>query len=157
MWSKRRQFATLVIVLAVLLSASAVIYFGDFENQRRQDDPQRIARGQEVYGVYCASCHGANLEGQDNWRQRGTDGLLPAPPHDATGHTWHHPDQQLFQITKLGTAALVGGDYKTSMVGFGDQLGDGDIDAVIDFIKSRWPEEIRRRQADATARAVQAR
>ena len=153
MWSKRRQFVTLVIVLAALLSASAIIYFGDFENERRQDDPQRIARGQEVYGVYCASCHGANLEGQDNWQQRGTDGLLPAPPHDATGHTWHHPDQQLFQITKLGTAALVGGDYKTSMVGFGDQLSDGDIDAVIDFIKARWPEEIRRRQADVTARA----
>lgn len=153
MWSKRRQFVILIVVLVVLLSASAIIYLGDFENAGREADPQQIARGQEVYEVYCAACHGANLEGQDNWQQRGADGLLPAPPHDETGHTWHHPDQQLFELIKLGTAALVGGDYETSMVGFGDQLSDGDIDAVIDFIKSSWSEEIRRRQADLTARA----
>jgi len=156
MWSKWRQFVILVIVLAALLSVSAVIYFGDFENTRGEIDPQRVARGQEIYGVYCAACHGANLEGQDNWRQRGADGLLPAPPHDETGHTWHHPDQQLFQLIKLGTEAMVGGDYKSTMEGFGDRLSDGDIDAVIEYIKSRWPEEIRRRQADITARAVQA-
>ncbi len=154
MWSKQRQSVILVTVLVALLSVSAIIYFGDFENSRGEVDPQRVARGQEVYGVYCAACHGANLEGQDNWQQRGADGLLPAPPHDETGHTWHHPDQQLFEIIKLGTAALVGGNYETTMVGFEDQLSDEDIDAVIDFIKSRWPEEVRRRQAELTARAV---
>jgi mono/diheme cytochrome c family protein len=154
MWSKQRQFVILVIVLVALLSASAILFFGDFDNTSSEPDPQRVARGQEIYGAYCAACHGANLEGQDNWRVRGADGLLPAPPHDESGHTWHHPDQQLFELIKLGTAALVGGDYQTSMKGFGDRLSDGDIDAVIEFIKSRWPEEIRRRQAKVTARAV---
>ena len=86
-------------------------------------------------------------------RNRGPDGLLPAPPHDATGHTWHHPDQQLFAITKYGTAALVGREYRTTMGGFGDVLDDHEIRDVLAFIKSRWPEEIRRRQAGITARA----
>ena len=68
-----------------------------------------VALGKEVYANQCASCHGADLEGQPNWRQRRADGRLPAPPHDESGHTWHHPDQQLFELTKYGPAAFVGG------------------------------------------------
>ena len=112
-----------------------------------------LAEGEALYAEHCASCHGANLEGQPDWRQRGPDGLLPAPPHDASGHTWHHPDPQLFAITKYGTAALVGGDYKTNMRGFGDELSDDQIWAVLRFIQSQWPEEIRRKQQEITERA----
>ncbi len=115
-----------------------------------------LAEGTRLYGEYCAACHGANLEGQADWRQRGPDGLLPAPPHDAAGHTWHHPDQQLFAITKNGTAALVGGDYKSSMRGFGNELSDEEIWGVLKYIGSRWPEEIRRRQQEISARAAKA-
>jgi hypothetical protein len=93
------------------------------------------------------------LEGEPNWRRRKPDGLLPAPPHDETGHTWHHPDGQLFEITKRGTAALVGSDYRTAMGPFGAVLSDDEIRAVLDYIKSRWPENIRARQAGITERA----
>lgn len=116
-------------------------------------DPARLALGRTLYGAYCAACHGAELAGQANWRQRDSDGLLPAPPHDETGHTWHHPDRQLFEITKRGTAALVGSDYQTAMAPFGELLSDDEIRAVLAYIKSRWPENIRARQAEATARA----
>jgi mono/diheme cytochrome c family protein len=108
-------------------------------------DPQTIARGKQVYVDHCAACHGANLEGQPNWRERRPDGKLPAPPHDASGHTWHHPDEQLFDITKRGTAALVDGDYKTDMREFGSLLSDADIRAALAYIKSTWPPEIRAR------------
>jgi mono/diheme cytochrome c family protein len=156
MWSKRQQRTVLIIVIVVLLSTAALLHFSNFATDSSANDPQRIAHGQALYDTHCAACHGANLEGQDNWQERGADGLLPAPPHDATGHTWHHPDQQLFQIIKLGSAALAGGDYKTTMVGFGDRLSDADIDDILEFIKSRWPDEIRQRHADITARAGQA-
>ena len=116
-------------------------------------DPAQLALGRTLYGEYCAACHGAELEGQANWRKRDADGLLPAPPHDETGHTWHHPDRQLFEITKLGTAALIGGDYQTAMGPFAEVLSDDEIRAVLAYIKSRWPENIRARQAEATARA----
>lgn len=108
--------------------------------------PENIAFGKKLYTEQCASCHGANLEGQSNWRQRRADGRLPAPPHDASGHTWHHPDEMLFRITKEGTEALVGGDYKSDMRGFGDVLSDEEIRAVLGYIKSTWPEEQRTRQ-----------
>ena len=46
-----------------------------------------IAQGETLYVQSCASCHGANLEGQPDWRTPDATGRLPAPPHDETGHT----------------------------------------------------------------------
>jgi mono/diheme cytochrome c family protein len=114
--------------------------------------PERVALGQKLYAANCASCHGDRLQGQPNWKERMPDGLLPAPPHDATGHTWHHPDQQLFQIIKLGTAAVVP-DYKSNMMGFGDRLSDAEIWSVIAYIKSTWPADIQKRQRAITENA----
>lgn len=150
----RTRFALLVAGLTIGAGVLATMLLVD--TGPAGPDAARLALGRQVYDGYCAACHGADLEGQVNWRRRGADGFLPAPPHDATGHTWHHPDEQLFAITKHGTAALAGADYKTTMIGFGDQLSDDEIGAVLDYIKSRWPADIRRRQAEITARARKA-
>ena len=118
-------------------------------------DPDEVALGERVYAEACASCHGANLEGQPNWQTRNADGKLPAPPHDETGHTWHHPDAQLFAITKFGLAPIAGADYATDMPAFEGTLTDAEIIAALAYIKSRWSEKIRVHQAgiDAQARA----
>ena len=106
------------------------------------DDPAEVARGAALYAENCASCHGAALEGEPNWRQRDGEGYLPAPPHDASGHTWHHPDEQLITITRLGTEAVVGGGYRSRMPGFADVLDEAEIRAVLAYIKSTWPTEV---------------
>ncbi|CAO3408218.1 Cytochrome c family protein [Azospirillum largimobile] len=106
-----------------------------------------------MYAEQCASCHGARLEGQPNWQSRKPDGRLPAPPHDASGHTWHHPDADLFKITKQGIAAFAPPDYSSDMPAFGNSLSDADIWAVLAFIKSSWPEEIRRRHTAMSERS----
>lgn len=114
-----------------------------------------IVRGKALYAEYCAACHGANLEGQPDWRSPGPDGLLPAPPHDETGHTWHHSDSVLFDYTKLGGKAALarqGVDFESGMPGFGDQLSDAEIWDVIAYIKSTWPERQRAIQAERSAR-----
>lgn len=121
------------------------------------DDAAVVSRGQVVYAKECASCHGENLEGQPNWQEQMENGKLPAPPHDETGHTWHHDDQTLIDLTKRGPAAIVGNDYKTDMPGFGDRLSDHEIVAALSFIKSRWPEEIRKRQDMRNANSQAAR
>lgn len=105
-------------------------------------NPQAVSMGREIYDQTCASCHGSRLEGQENWRERDAEGYLPAPPHDQTGHTWHHPDQQLFQIIKYGTEAMVGNGYKSRMTGYEDVLDDMEILAVLAFIKSTWPKRV---------------
>ena len=67
----------------------------------RPDDGKLVALGQQIYAEQCAACHGDNLEGQANWQSRHEDGRLPAPPHDETGHTWHHADELLFGLAKF--------------------------------------------------------
>ncbi len=112
---------------------------------------EQIALGQEVYAQNCASCHGANLEGQPNWKRRLENGRMPAPPHDESGHTWHHSDQDLFEITKLGVGGVVAG-YESDMLAFGEILSDEEIASVLAFIKSTWPERQRDVQARITAK-----
>ena len=110
------------------------------------DDPRADAAnaelvklGARVYGQHCAACHGARLEGQPNWRRRLPNGRLPAPPHDESGHTWHHPDDVLFAITKDGLAPpYAPRDYESDMPAFGGKLSDAEIWAVLAYIKSNW-------------------
>ncbi|MEQ8346815.1 MAG: c-type cytochrome [Sneathiellaceae bacterium] len=118
------------------------------------DDPAAVARGAALYATHCASCHGAALEGQENWRRRKPDGRLPAPPHDAGGHTWHHSDSQLFALTKQGPAALVGGGYQSDMPGYDGILTDREILDTLSFIKSRWPERVREQHDRINAAAA---
>ena len=109
-----------------------------------------LTAGEDLYADYCAACHGANLEGQENWRSPGDDGRLPAPPHDETGHTWHHGDQLLFRYTKLGGTAVMAAqevEFDSGMPGFEDQLSDQEIWNILGYIKSTWPERIQEVQA----------
>jgi mono/diheme cytochrome c family protein len=92
---------------------------------------RNLSKGQKNYQSFCASCHGANLEGQPNWRDFKEDGSLPAPPHDETGHTWHHETEMLFNYTKLGgqaTLEAVGvNNYLSGMPAFEELLSDVEI------------------------------
>ena len=117
------------------------------------DDKQLVALGEGVYRDSCASCHGANLEGQPNWRSKNADGTLPAPPHDENGHTWHHPDRVLFEITKQGGQAFAPGNFKSAMPGFGDVLDDRQIWAVLAYIKTQWPAAALQRQQRISAQS----
>ncbi|WP_299821771.1 cytochrome c [uncultured Jannaschia sp.] len=111
---------------------------------------EQLRLGQDVYAANCAACHGADLEGQPDWRRRLEDGRAPAPPHDESGHTWHHSDRNLFTITKLGIGAIVPG-YASDMPAFGDVLSDAEIAAALAYIKSTWPARQRGFQAEVTA------
>ena len=112
-----------------------------------------IAAGEGLYQANCASCHGAKGGGQANWRERRADGKLPAPPLNGDGHTWHHPDGQLFAMIKHGIAALAPKGYESDMQGFGDRLSDAEIRQVLAYVKSTWPEDKLARQQEITARA----
>lgn len=147
--------------LAVLAGAVAVGAGGVWMTLAPDERPATVAepardigRGERLYAENCASCHGAELEGQPDWQSPGPDGRFPAPPHDATGHTWHHADSLLFDYTRLGGSAVMareGVEFDSGMPGFGDRLSDAEIRDILAFIKSTWPEEIRQAQADRNA------
>lgn len=79
------------------------------------NDGKVVSSGIKVYQEHCVSCHGAKLEGEPNWRTRKKSDRMPAPPHSEKGHTWHHADQLLFELTKFGLKKLAGDSYETDM------------------------------------------
>jgi mono/diheme cytochrome c family protein len=117
---------TRTVVLAALLAGCA-------------ESKPDLALGQRLYAQHCAACHGARLEGQPNWRQRMPNGRMPAPPHDESGHTWHHTDRVLFAITKHGLVPpYAPRGYESDMPAFADTLSDGEILAILAYISSHW-------------------
>lgn len=149
--SKIAGIAAVVIGLAVgawLVLAPAEIDFRSAD----ASDPELVDLGRKVYVAQCAECHGVALEGQPNWRRRLPDGRLPAPPHDETGHTWHHADQVLFEITKYGRLRNSPPSALGSMPPFDGRLSDKEIGASLAYIKSHWPKQILDRQQLITTR-----
>jgi len=143
--------ATLIFLAGAIIAA----YLTGAKSPADPSDAQQIARGKPLYDKYCASCHGARMEGQSNWQKKLSNDRMPAPPHDASGHTWHHPDAVLFGITKHG---LIPGKYappgyKSDMPAYANMLTDEEIWAVLAYIKSYWPPEIRRAQQDVNSRS----
>jgi mono/diheme cytochrome c family protein len=131
---------------ALIPAAALAAYIGG------RAEEEALARGRQLYLDNCASCHGAKLEGQPDWQRPLAAGRMPAPPHDASGHTWHHPDRVLFEITKRGPASVVGGGYASDMPGFAGVLSDAQITLVLDYIKSTWPERERTYQSERADR-----
>ena len=147
--------------LGVVLVGAVIYYLLSLANEAeanvalKHKDAAVVDLGRAVYAENCASCHGVALEGQANWQQRNADGYLPAPPHDETGHTWHHPDSYLFLMTKYGIEKMIGKPYPNKMPAYVDKLTVEEILAVLSYIKSTWSGRIQRQhdQINALARA----
>jgi mono/diheme cytochrome c family protein len=94
-------------------------------------DAAAVARGGAAHAAHCLACHG--LPGG------------PAPPLDARGHAWRHPDAELAGIIAQGIGGS--GRQGLAMPGFAGQLGPDGIADLVAYLKSTWPAEFRRWQA----------
>ena len=150
---RRRQLPLAVGVVAALAIAMIALSLRGRNTTANPDNPQQVALGRQVYAQQCASCHGERLEGQPNWQAELPTGGRLAPPHDASGHTWHHPDRVLFDIVKRGGQASSPATYQNNMPAFGGTLSDAQIWAALAYIKSSWPPEIRAAQAQVSQQA----
>ncbi|MEX2251967.1 MAG: cytochrome c [Acidimicrobiia bacterium] len=135
----------MVLILVSLVSACG----GDSDSGEPIDN-QRVARGEDLYQENCASCHRPDLSGDPDWKTPNADGSYPPPPHDSSGHTWHHSDQALLAIIRDGS------DFpQTRMPSFGDKLTDDDIGAILDYFKANWGPEERKYQRQITEQESQ--
>jgi mono/diheme cytochrome c family protein len=146
-------FAVASLAIALIGTAAWLSFSKEKIGVSDPADARQVAMGQPVYANHCASCHGDKLQGEPNWSQRKPNGHLPAPPHDATGHTWHHTDRELFQVVKNGVTPCAPAGYQSDMPAFRKTLTDEQILAALAYIKSFWPEDIRERQTHLTEHA----
>ena len=134
-----------------IILAAMTLIAGQIGGAAMADEPDI---GRLLYADHCAACHGAELEGAPDWQRSGPDGLFPAPPHDETGHTWHHGDGMLFDYVRRGGQAVLddlGVSFTSGMPGFGDILSAAEIEAILAVIRSTWPEDSQEVQAARTA------
>lgn len=96
-----------------------------------------ITAGEEIYTTYCAGCHGENLEGQTGWE----DDYNLAPPLDESGRVQQLSDEALFEWIKYAEPEV---GRTQVMPAYEPLLDDEEIWDTIIFLKSRWPEEVRR-------------
>lgn len=101
--------------------------------EARKLGAEKIKRGEEVYRKNCANCHGPNGEATPGWRTPGPDGRYPPPPLDGSAHAWHHSTETLEKMIREGGPG---------MPPWAGKLTDQQIDDVIVWIKSLWPDEI---------------
>jgi S-disulfanyl-L-cysteine oxidoreductase SoxD len=146
-----------VVIGAGIAVSGALVAVVLYDRAGRMDsppdlrEPRRIAAGKLVYDAHCASCHGRNLEGQPDWMSRLPNGRFPAPPHDDSGHTWHHSNEVLFALTKHGMKPPYAPEgYSSDMPAFAGILSDDDIWNVLAFIQSRWSDRVRTRHDQLT-------
>lgn len=146
-WSTRLLTPAAILIGLLPLPASAFLHTANAD----------AGAGRALYLEHCAACHGVDLEGQPDWRSSDADGVYPAPPHDETGHTWHHDDAMLIDyITRGGQAVLddMGVTFNSGMPDFGSVLDEQEIEAILDYIKSTWPDHIRDLQAQRSNAAA---
>lgn len=142
--------------IVLLFGAAVMIYVAGFHGANasllRPNDPQTVAKGQDIYAAECASCHGLDRKGQEGWEKKSSDGQPLAPPHDGSGHTWQHPDHALIELTKYGTSEVACRTLDSdAMPEFQETLTDEQVIAVLSFIKAQWSPEIQRQHDEVNA------
>ena len=103
------------------------------------------SHGQTIFQANCAVCHGAGGEGQPDWHVKKPDGILPAPPLNGDGHTWHHGDGTLYTYVSRGGKFYESPDipsFKSGMPGFGEILSHEEVIAVIEYLKILWGDKV---------------
>jgi thiol:disulfide interchange protein DsbC len=117
-------FTCLLSLTNLVLAEEGRWYSGDQAN-----------RGVQLFLENCASCHGASAEASANWKEKDSEGKFPPPPLNGSGHAWHHSPQQLRKTIQQGSIQIGG-----VMPEFSSKLNDDDIDSVIAFFQSKWPD-----------------
>ncbi|MEJ2346011.1 MAG: cytochrome c [Gammaproteobacteria bacterium] len=118
-----------------MMSGGGATTGADAPAVERVRDSFEIRHGARLFEANCATCHGSQGQGDPNWRQRGPDGKFPPPPLNGTGHAWHHPLKMLKYVIKNGSPGGQG-----NMPAWKDKLSDREIDAIIAWFQSQWPD-----------------
>lgn len=133
---------TVGVVLLIVIMVAALALRSSNNEPTSVASADVITEGRTLYDAHCAACHGFALEGQADWKENNPDGSFRAPPHDETGHTWHHSDAYLIESIKLGGARLPANIGISAMPAYEGVLAEAEIEAILTYIKNDWPADI---------------
>jgi mono/diheme cytochrome c family protein len=136
------------LLVGLMFGMTSFVGIADAANKKLELNPDQLKSGRAVYDQYCASCHGADAQGAPNWQEPDEHGELPAPPHDAEGHTWRHSDAELYSMVSKGLRDPFNKTKRLTMPAFGDALSPQQIRAVIAYLKTLWTPEQRSFQSE---------
>ena len=138
------------VAMGVMLIVAGQTVIARANGETPVPDVDSINSGRAIYEQHCASCHGANAEGAPNWQERDARGELPAPPHNAEGHTWRHSDAALYEMVSKGWRDPFNKSKRLTMPAFGGEMSPAQIRAVIGYLKTLWTPEQRQFQSEET-------
>jgi thiol:disulfide interchange protein DsbC len=131
------KFQNLILVGFLLVAGQSYAA----EKERWYND-ELLSQGEKSYRQNCAACHGQNAEATPDWKETDANGKYPPPPLNGTGHAWHHDLDLLRRTVREGGAKLGG-----QMPAFEGVLSAEEIDSVIAYFQSKWPEDTFQRWA----------
>ena len=107
------------------------------EEKPRWYTQDQLNQGEVLFKQNCAICHGDNAEATPDWKITDASGNYPPPPLNGTAHAWHH-DLDLLRRTVQEGGQKLGG----VMPPFKGKLSDMEIDQVIAYFQSKWPDDL---------------
>jgi len=157
MMKAKNLFLALILLMLLIIASCTAQPPTPFSNPQGTPYPPmptleaaQVNQGRRVYQATCAVCHGANAEGAPNWMTPDAQGNFLAPPHDDNGHTWHHSDRVLYEMSRDGMNDPLRPNSAFRMPAFGNRLSDAEIRAVIAYFKSLWSPKHREYQWEQT-------
>jgi mono/diheme cytochrome c family protein len=98
--------------------------------------PEKIIAGQNLYSVHCVECHGAEGEGGEIKGVEGLEGFI-MKPINSQDQMYTRTDETLFNVISYGQPDLGMPPYGKA---YGGELGVGDIEAIVAFMRYTWDD-----------------
>jgi len=157
----RGALASLLVILLLLqlgcdvsLNEAKSLQTLSGTNVSRTLDEALVAEGKWLFEENCKACHGVNAQGAKDWRQPDADGFYPPPPLNGSGHAWHHSTMVLKNVIKYGSARDEQGRVMGKMPAWDKKLDDRQLDALISWFQSFWPDPVYASWFDREQRAL---
>jgi len=156
-FSKRRfaiSFMSIIVIGMVALTILAVATTPAQEESGvlATTLSEQIIAGADLYAVQCVECHGAEGEGGEIIGVAGLEGVV-VKAINTQDEMYTRNDETLYQIIAYGQPSLGMTPFSKA---YGGELGPGEIEAIVAFMRYTWDDRAELPQEAAQASAMPA-
>lgn len=111
---------------------------------------EQILAGTDLYSIQCVECHGPDGEGGEIQGVEGMEGVV-LPPISDEDVMYTFTDDTLFNIIAFGQPVQGMPPFAKQ---YGGELGPGDVEAIVAFMRYTWDDRAELPQEVAAASAI---